>query len=63
MGYILVVCRIKKRTKKNYVALVRERTTPTEWQPIVNEVSANFLMIEGVARSAQRIPRAVFSAF
>jgi hypothetical protein len=49
--------------KKTSVALVRERTTPTERPPLVDEVSANFLRIEGVAWSAQRIPTAVFSDF
>jgi hypothetical protein len=30
------------KKKKNSVALVRERTIPTEWPPLVGEVSANF---------------------
>ena len=30
------------KTKLNSVALVRERTIPTEWPPPVGEVSANF---------------------
>jgi hypothetical protein len=34
-------------TKLNSVALVRERTIPTERPPPVGEVSANFLRIEG----------------
>ena len=34
-------------TKKKSVALVRERTIPTERPPPVGEVSANFLQIEG----------------
>jgi hypothetical protein len=42
---------------QNYVAWDRERTIPTERPPIVGEVSANFLQIEGVVWSAQRIPR------
>jgi len=33
--------------KLNSVALVRERTIPTERPPPVGEVSANFLRIEG----------------
>jgi hypothetical protein len=37
--------------------LVRKRTIPTERPPLVGEVSANFLRIEGVAWSAQRISR------
>jgi hypothetical protein len=28
--------------KKNFVAIVRERTIPTERKPLVGEVSANF---------------------
>ena len=37
----------KTKTKLNSVALVRERTIPTERPPLVGEVSANFLRIEG----------------
>ena len=33
--------------KKNSVALIRERTIPTERPPPVGEVSANFLRMEG----------------
>jgi hypothetical protein len=53
----------KKNLKLNSVALVRERTTPTERPPLVGEVSANFLRIEGVAWSAQRIPTVVNLGF
>jgi hypothetical protein len=49
--------------KLNSVALVSERTIPTERPPLVDEVSANFLLIEGVAWSAQRIPPAVSLGF
>jgi hypothetical protein len=42
---------------------VRERTIPTELPPVVGEVSANFLRIEGATWSAWRIPTAVFSVF
>ena len=35
------------RYDKNSVALVRERTIPTEQPPPVGEVSANFLRVEG----------------
>jgi hypothetical protein len=34
--------------KKNSVASVCKRTIPTERPPLVSEVSANFLRIEGV---------------
>jgi hypothetical protein len=34
-------------TKKNSIASVRKRTIPTERPPLVSEVSANFLRIEG----------------
>ena len=34
-------------SKLNSVALVRERTIPTERPPPVGEVSANFLRVEG----------------
>jgi hypothetical protein len=45
------------------MALVRERTIPTEWPPPVGEVSANFLWIEGCHVSVQRNPRAVNLCF
>jgi hypothetical protein len=54
---------IKKMKTKNFVALVRKRTIPTERPPLVGEVSANFLQVEGDASSAQRIPTTVFSVF
>jgi hypothetical protein len=41
------------------MALVREQAIPTERPPLVGEVSANFLRIEGVAWSAQRIPTVI----
>jgi hypothetical protein len=54
----------KKNKKKNYVALVRKRKIHYRPTAAVGEVSANFLRIEGVAWSAQRIPTAVnFSVF
>jgi hypothetical protein len=31
--------------------------------PLIGEVTANFLQIEGVAQKAERIPMAVFSVF
>jgi hypothetical protein len=40
----------------NSVALVREKTIPTERPPLVGEVNAKLLRIESVATSAQRIP-------
>jgi hypothetical protein len=43
------------KLKLNSVALVRERTIPIERPPLVGKVSANFLRIEGVWWSAQRI--------
>jgi hypothetical protein len=50
-------------TKLTPWPLVRKRTITTERPPLVGEVSANFLRIEGVAWSAQRIPTAVISVF
>jgi hypothetical protein len=47
--------------EKNSVASVRKRTIPTERPPLVSEVSANFLRIEGATWSAWQIPTAVFS--
>jgi hypothetical protein len=49
--------------KKNSMVWVRERTIPTERSPLVGEVIANFLRIEGATQSAWRIPTAVFSVF
>jgi hypothetical protein len=51
------------KLKLNSVALVRKRTIPTERPPLVGEVSANFLRVEGVAWSVQRIPTAVNLGF
>jgi hypothetical protein len=48
-------------TPKN--AMVRERTIPTERPPLVGEVIANFLRVEGATWSAWRIPTAAFSVF
>jgi hypothetical protein len=48
--------------KNNSVAWIRERTTPTEQQQLVDEVSANFCG-QRVPRAAWRIPIAVFSVF
>src|SRR5215467_1853563 len=45
--------------KINSVALVRERTIPTERPPPVGEVSANFCGSRGVTWSVQRAPTAV----
>jgi hypothetical protein len=45
------------------VAWVHERTISIARPPLVGEVSANILRVEGVAWSAQRIPTAVFSIF
>ena len=45
------------------VALVRERTMPTEGPPPVGEVIANFCGYRGVTWSAQRIPTAVNLCF
>jgi hypothetical protein len=53
----------KTKKKLNSVALAGRRTIPTERQPLVGEVSANFLRIEGVALSAQRTPTAVNLCF
>jgi hypothetical protein len=51
-------------TKKlNSVALVHERPIPTEGPQLVGELSANFLGIEGVAWSAQRIPTVIILGF
>jgi hypothetical protein len=39
----------------NSVALVRERTIPTERPPLVGEVGGNFLRIQGVSRRQRGI--------
>ena len=51
------------KTKLNSVALVRERTIPTERPPPVGEVSANFCGYRSVTWSAQRVPTAVNLCF
>ena len=42
-----VLCRYHSTYKLNFVALVCERTIPTERPPPAGEVSAKFLRIEG----------------
>jgi hypothetical protein len=49
------LCLVHK--KKNSMVWVRERTIPTERPPLVGEVIANFLRIEGATWSASRILR------
>jgi hypothetical protein len=44
----------------NSMAWICERTIQSERPPLVSEVSANFLRIEGATRSAWRIPTAAF---
>jgi hypothetical protein len=46
--------------KKISVALVRERTIPTERPPLVGDVSAKLLRIEDATWSASRISTDVF---
>jgi hypothetical protein len=43
----LLIQIVKKNSNNNSVALERERPIPTEQPPLVGEVSANFLPIEG----------------
>ena len=49
--------------KKNSVALVRERTIPTERSPTVGEVSANFLRIDGCHVASATYPHGRLSLF
>jgi hypothetical protein len=49
--------------RNNSVALVRERTIPTERQPLVDEVITNFSGWSGDTWSARGIPTTVFSVF
>jgi hypothetical protein len=60
-----VVSKYKYLNKQttNSLALVRKQTIQTERPPLVVEVSANILRIEGVTWSAQQIRTAVFSVF
>ena len=51
-----VITSSQPNLKLNSVALVRERTIPTERPPPVGEVSANFCGYRGVTWSAQRVP-------
>jgi hypothetical protein len=61
------LCHIASRssTKKNLnsVAVVRKRTIPTEWPPLVGEVSANVCGQRVLRGLAQRIPTAVNLCF
>jgi hypothetical protein len=59
--YLPSLCDFIAKTKKklNSMALVRKRTIPTERPPLVGEVSAKLLRVEGAKWSAQRIPTAV----
>jgi hypothetical protein len=41
---------------------VREQTIPSERPPLVGEVNANILRLEGIAWSARRTPSSLFSA-
>jgi hypothetical protein len=50
-------------SKKTPWLLVHKGTIPTERPPLVGEVSANFLRIEGVTWSTQWIPTAVNIGF
>jgi hypothetical protein len=52
---------LNAKKKKNSMVWVREQTIPTKRPPLIGEVSANFLRIEGATWSAWRIPTAVFS--
>ena len=58
-----VVVKLITKLKLNSVALVRERTIPTERPPPVGEVSTNFCGYRGVTWSAQRVPTAVNLCF
>ena len=60
---IIIIIIIIIKTKLNSVALVRERTIPTERPPPVGEVSANFCGQMGVTWSAQRVHTAVNLCF
>jgi hypothetical protein len=54
---------LSERSQKLRGFQSRKRTIQTERPPLVGEVSANFLRVESVAWSAQRIPTAVNLGF
>jgi hypothetical protein len=54
---------VETNKQTNSVVSVRKRPILTERRPLVGEVSAELLRIEGVAWSAQRIPTAVNLGF
>jgi hypothetical protein len=54
---------LKKPKKKKTVAFSPQANNTDRVNAAVSEVSANFLRIEGVAWSAQRIPPAANSVF
>ena len=60
----VTICAHLPVKKKNSVALVRERTIPTERPPLVGEVSANFFADRGVSRGQRNgSPRPLISVF
>ena len=56
---MLLMYSSEHKLKLNSVALVRERTIPTERPPPVGEVSANFLRLEGCHVVSATVPTAV----
>jgi hypothetical protein len=58
---LLNIMSIYNKTKLNSIVWARDRTIPTKRPPLVGEVIANFLRIEGATWSAWWIPTALFS--
>jgi hypothetical protein len=54
---------MKEKGLKKLRGLSPRANIPTEWPPIVGEVSANFWGLVGATWSEQRMPAAVFSSF
>jgi hypothetical protein len=57
------ISRYKKQKTKNYVAFSPQANYTDRATTAVDEVSANFLRVDGVALSEQRIPTAVTLVF
>jgi hypothetical protein len=60
-NYVIKTKKTNKQT--NSVAWARKQTIPTEWKPLVGEVSANFCGLMGATWSAWRIPTAIISDY
>jgi hypothetical protein len=57
------VLQLPEEKKKNSVAVVRKQTIPTEWPPLVSEVSANLCGKRVLRGQRNKFPRPLISVF